>query len=163
MSGTPGDLVTVELRDFPMAVYSRAEEHSDGLMREFSLIATSEASDAVPRRLLDLAAHLEQQFGDYTAGYDQEIEAARSRGDDFVTLRLQVPRGARDAALELAETLAQADEYCRSGDLLSLVPPPDVLRFRNWYIEQFVGQIDGRPPVPWTDHIGATEPADAEH
>ena len=45
-----------------MTVFSRAQEHN-GLMREFSLIAGAESGRAVPRRLLDLADRLEQQYG----------------------------------------------------------------------------------------------------
>jgi hypothetical protein len=159
MTDPQSALVEVELRDFPLAVFARAEEHSDGLMREFTLIAGGESSDAVPRRLLALAERLEAQYGDYTAGYEREIEAARDRGDEFVTVRLHVPPAARAAAVELGEMLAEADEYCRRGDLLSLVPGPEVLRFRHWYIDQFVSQIDGRPPVPWPDYIDAVETA----
>lgn len=151
MTDTAHDLVEVELRDFPLATFNRAQEHSDGLMREFSLIAGSEPSDAVPRRLLALSERLEQQYSDYTVGYEEQLEAARSRGEEFVTVRMRLPAAARAAALELAAMLREADEYCRRGDLLSLVPGPDVLRFRNWYLEQFVRQIDGHPPVSWTD------------
>lgn len=152
MTDTAQGLVEVELRDFPLAVFSRAEEHSDGLMREFSLIAAGEPSETVPQRLLQLAERLEEQYGDYTAGYEREVEAAQGRGDEFVTLRLRVPAEARGAALELAEMLAAADEYCRQGDLLSLVPDADILRFRSWYIDQFVNQIDGRAPVSWNEY-----------
>lgn len=156
---TDKQLVNVELRDFPIAVHSRAEEHSEGLKREFTLIAGGEAGDAVPRRVLDLADRLEQQYGDYTAGSQRQIDQARERGEKFITVHVQVPATARAAALELGEMLAEADEYCRAGDLLSLVPDPDVLRFRTWYIEQFVHQIDGEPPVSWPEFIGATAQA----
>lgn len=149
------ELVEVQLRDLPIRIFSRAQEHSDGLMREFSLIAGGEASDAVPDRVLRLADRLEQQYGDYTAGYERTIEQARDRDEEFVTVSVEVPTGARAAALEFAKMLAEADEYCRRGDLLSLVPPPDVLRFRNWYLEQFVTQIDGQPPVSWTEYADA--------
>lgn len=154
MTDTARDLVEIELRDFPVPISSTAQEHGDGLMREFSLIATGEASDAVPHRLLRLAERLEEQFGVYTTSYEQEVEAARARGAESITVRLHVPSAARAAAVELGDMLAEADEYCRRGDLLSLVPPPEVLRFRNWYLEQFISQIDGKPPVPWTDDHG---------
>lgn len=152
MTGTTQDLVEVELRDFPVAVFTQAQEHSDGLMREFSLIAGGEASDAVPHRLLALAERLEAQYGDYTEGYERDVEQAREDGLEFVTLRMSVPAAARAAALELRDMLSEADGYCRRGDLLSLVPGPEVLRFRHWYLDQFVDQIDGQPPVPWPQY-----------
>lgn len=161
MTGTTQDLVEVELRDFPVAVFARAQEHSDGLMREFSLIAAGEPSDAVPHRLLELAERLEAQYGGYTEGYERDVEQAREDGLEFVTLRMSVPAAARAAAVELRAMLSEADGYCRRGDLLSLVPGPEVLRFRHWYLGQFVDQIDGQPPLPWTQYADRAPDSDA--
>ncbi len=45
--------------------------------------------------------------------------------------------------------LTAADEYCREGALLTCAPPPSAVRFREWYLNEFVVQIDGHPPTPW--------------
>lgn len=148
MGAQPSALVEVHFLNFPLDVYHRAQEHSDGLMREFSLIAGGDGA-AIPRRLLTLAEQLEHEYGDYTAGYEQQLDAAIARGDVAIDIQMTVPPQARDAALELDRMLAEADEYCRSGDLLSLVPPPELLAFRQWYISEIVRQIDGEPPTPW--------------
>jgi hypothetical protein len=145
-------LVEVELRGVPLDVAARAEEHSDGVMREFSLISGGGPGDAVPARLLRLADRLQEQYGSYGAISEQEMEKARQRGDRTVDMTVPVPASAREAAIELGTMLAEADEYCRRGDLLSLVPPEDVLQFRAWYLEQFIDQIDGKAPVSWDDY-----------
>ncbi len=46
----------------------------------------------------------------------------------------------------------EADDYCRAGQhLLTLVTPPEALAFRRWYLGEFVRQIAGEQPRPWTD------------
>ena len=51
--------------------------------------------------------------------------------------------------------LDEADEYCRRGDhLLTLATPPEELRFRRWFISEFVDQVNGAPPTPWPDVAG---------
>jgi hypothetical protein len=151
MSQVSSGLVTVQFLQFPVDVYQRAQEHNDGLMREFSLIAGGDA-DAVPRRLLELAERLEREYGDYAAGYEQQLDAASAAGETSVDLALSVPPQAKEAAAELRQMMAAADEYCARGDLLSLVPQPDVLALREWYIGEVIRQIDGEPPTSWSDH-----------
>jgi hypothetical protein len=68
-----------------------------------------------------------------------------------VTLVYRVPPEIRDAVIALAGMLAEADEYCRQGDLLTLAPPPEAVRFRDWYLSEFVRQCDGLPAKPWAD------------
>jgi hypothetical protein len=46
--------------------------------------------------------------------------------------------------------LDEADEFCRQGKhLLTLATPPDLRRYRQWFLGEFVAQIGGRPPTPW--------------
>ncbi len=55
------------------------------------------------------------------------------------------------AAQELDRMLDEANEFCRSGDLLTLDTPPDVLAFRQWFLAEFVAQLAGSAPTPWGD------------
>jgi hypothetical protein len=49
--------------------------------------------------------------------------------------------------------LDEADEYCRRGEhLLTLETPPELVRFRRWYLQEFVNQIAGAAPEPWPDY-----------
>jgi hypothetical protein len=51
--------------------------------------------------------------------------------------------------------LDEADEYCRSGQhLLTLAADDEIVRFRHWYLEQFIAQIAGEQPVAWPDYDG---------
>lgn len=55
MSQSAGELAEVRLLRLPLQVWQRTQEHVDGLLREFALIAQDEeAKAATPGRLLAL-------------------------------------------------------------------------------------------------------------
>ena len=144
------ELVDVRIVEMDLGDYRRSQEHHDELFREFTLIASStDDATIVPRRLLDLIAELTGQFSGFTSATSEELADAVARGDERIDLVFSLPPAARDAALRLRDLLAEADEYCRSGDLLTLAPPGDAVAFRNWYLGEFARQIDGEPPRPW--------------
>jgi hypothetical protein len=66
-----------------------------------------------------------------------------------VDLEIDVPAGAAPAAAEMQATLAEADEFCRNGELLTLAASPEFVAFRNWFLGEIVRQLDGDPPTPW--------------
>ena len=143
------DLVTVSFLAMPLEVMQRSSEHTDELLREFALIR-GEGSDHVPARLLALIEELRGRFGSFSEGPRQAMQAALDRGDETIDLHYQVPPTVAAAARQLAELLDEADEFCRSGDLLTLATQPEGLAFRRWYLEEFQRQIDGLAPRPWS-------------
>ena len=148
-----GDLVEVRLLKLPLDVWQRTQEHVDGLLREFALIAQDdEARLATPGRLLALVQHLSAGFGSFSESQRIEMEEALARGETELDLTYQVPPAAAGAAQQLGDMLDEADEYCRRGDhLLTLATPEEELRFRHWFIKEFVDQLGGAPPTPWPD------------
>ena len=64
------------------------------------------------------------------------------------TWRSTYPRS-RDCRVELRSTLAEADEFCRRGELLTLATPPEYVAFREWFLGEIVRQLEGKPPTPW--------------
>jgi hypothetical protein len=147
-------LVAVHLLGFPLPVYNRAAEHMDGLMREFTLLTRRPgevANPAVPRRLRELIDALGQQYAGFTDAANARRDEAQAEGLEAVDLTYQVPPSIGPAAAALGAMLDEADEFCREGDLLTLATPPEVLEFRRWYLSEFTNQVEGRPPVPWSD------------
>ena len=138
---------------FPLDVYLRAQEHADGIIREFSLIAQDRAAGNgvdVPARLLSIVNELSTQY----AGIGTEAEAKRDdaieRGEHSVDLHYRVPAAAAPAISHLGAIFDEADSYCRAGrHLLSLATPPESLEFRRWFLGEFVNQIGGAAPTPW--------------
>lgn len=147
------DFVEVRLLRLPLPVWQRTQEHVDGLLREFALIAQDDdARAATPGRLLDLVRELTAGFGGFSVNQRRALEAAAARGEAEMDLTYQLPPAAGAAAQQLGDMLDEADDYCRRGDhLLTLATPPEELRFRQWFISEFVDQIEGKPPTPWPE------------
>lgn len=149
-----GTLVEVRLLRLPLDVWQRTQEHVDGLLREFTLIVQDEeARAATPGRLLSLIEEVSAGYGEFSAEQRLEMVAALERGEREIDLRYEVPPGAAGAARQLGDMLDAADEYCRTGDhLLTLAAPPEAVRFRKWFIGEFVDQVGGRQATPWPDY-----------
>lgn len=148
------ELTTVRLLGLPLALAVEAQEHFDELSREFLHLANAddEVRRDVPGRLVELSNHLRSRFSSFTSENQRRMDEAAARGDETIDLTYHVPKEAAPAALQLADLLDEADRYCSSGEyLLTLTTPPDALRYRRWYLAQFVDQIGGAPPVPFSD------------
>ena len=146
------ELVEVVLLELPIEVHRRASEHSDELQREFALLqASSDAGSDVPARLLALMDELHTRYQGFTAGTQQALLDAMDRGDESIDLVYRMPRDAREATIHLGHLLDAADAYCRAGDLLTLAAPPETLAYRQWFLGEFVRQIDGQAPLPWPE------------
>ena len=148
------DLVTIRITGLSLEAFRLSSEHHDELFREFALIQSREpiAGHTVPSRLLSLMTELTGQYSGFSALPQAELDAALARGDPTVDLVYELPRAVKEACLHLAELLHEADEYCRQGDLLTMAPPT-ALAFRDWFLLEFVRQIDGRPPRTWAEFI----------
>ena len=146
-------LVEVRLVNFPLAVYVRAYEHHQELMREFALLALAppipRPGHDVPARLLELIEVLGRRYAASADDTDAVRDAAIARGETAIDLTYTVPESARDACLRLGELMDAADEFCRDENLLTLASEPDEVAFRRWYLDEFVRQIDGAEPTPW--------------
>ena len=162
MSASP-ELVEVRLLRLPVEVQRRASEHIDGLQREFDLIRRRDTSrDDVPNRLLALIGELDAAFGGLNPQADEDLQRALDERQAEIDLVYRLPREAAAAAARLGELLDEADDYCRRGDvLLTLATPDESLRYRRWFLSQFIDQVAGADPVPWPEYLAATAPDDA--
>ena len=140
----------VLFKRFPLRVAARSTEHHQDLFREFALLAGAgvDAPDTVPGRLLALIEQLGRRYQPQTA-HEEERERALARGEVEADLSIRVPVSAGEAARDLGRMLDEADEFCRSGSLLTLAAPAESVDFRRWYLGEIVGQVAGRAPVPW--------------
>lgn len=143
------ELVTVRILGLPLDVMQRSSEHTDELLREFALIR-EEGSDHVPSRLLALVEELRDRFGSFSESARLAMDAALERGDETIDLSYEVPPAVAGAARQLGALLDEADDFCRSGELLTLATQPEGVAFRRWYLDEFQRQVDGEPPRPWS-------------
>jgi hypothetical protein len=152
--------VEVVLLGVPVRIMAAAMEHHDGMMREFALLSLAqrdgddepqpEPHRDVPVRLVELVRVLGERYGRAASRPDQTIEAARERGERTMDLHYQVPAHVVEAADQLEAMMAEADEFARQEQLLT-VPRSDILmQFSRWYLEEFRRQIAGGAPQRWT-------------
>jgi hypothetical protein len=152
-------LVEVRLLNFPLQLFESARQHHDDLMREFALLAMRPpAAGTVPHRLLELIELLGHRYGAAGERSDAVRDAAIERGDDSIDLTYHLPRSAMPELRNLHELMEEADEYCRSEQMLTLASTPAERRFRVWFIEQFVTQLDGAEPVPYDGPMADAQP-----
>jgi predicted phosphoribosyltransferase len=152
--GAAGSLREVRLLGFPLKLHQRATEHHEELMREFQLLALDESKD-VPRRLVELIDELTATYSSASSAADAVRDAALERGEESVDLTYVVPAAAAEACERLERMLDEADEFCRSDQLLTMAAPDDAVAFRRWYLSEFPAQIAGAAPTPWPGESAA--------
>jgi hypothetical protein len=152
------ELAEVHLLGEPVSTWAQAQERTDELLREFTLIAADLREQGehgeVPVRLVELIEALTARYGGLSVDQDAQLVVAAENGLDTIEdLVFMVPPEAGEASLQLQGMLDEADAYCKAGDhLLTLASPSDLVRFRNWYLEEFPRQLSGKPPTAWADY-----------
>jgi hypothetical protein len=160
MTDPAQDVYDVRVLQLPVRIWSRSQEQHDALMREFALMAVpsdeSERTRHVPTRLAQLIDTLTADFEGVATEQEEQLFAAAAAGQDVIDeLVYTLPRAAVPASQALGDMLDEADEFCRQGThLLTLAADDELLRFRRWYLSQFIDQADGQPPVAWPDYRG---------
>jgi hypothetical protein len=151
---------TVRLLGVPVDLYLRASRHQHELAREFSLISFGESSGMseheVPARLLGLVDQLRGRYSRASHEIRRRFEDAAAGGLRSVDIELPANELAAQLTEDMTDALDAADEFCRSGQLLTLAAPPEVVVWRHWWRDQVVGQIrHGAEPVPYPTRADA--------
>jgi hypothetical protein len=153
-SASDVELRPIHVRGLPVPVHARASEHQAELQREFQLviIGSKDRDVDVPKRLFDLIEAINAQFEGLSTAQTEELDAAVARGDDTLDLEYQLPDVVADACIRLNEMLDECDDYCRRGEsLLTLATPPEAIAYRRWFLGEFVAQVRGADPLPWSE------------
>lgn len=173
MTGEGGQdgLRTVRVVGFPLDVSARSTQHFTEVMREFALISLDtdrdrEVTDShrpVPVRLLALVDELSKNYAAFTTAVTAQREEAAARGDVEIDLTYHLPATVTDACRQLEVLLDEVDEFCRTGKhLITLATTEESVAFRQWYLSEFIAQIEqDREPVSWLDYV-AEHHADAD-
>jgi hypothetical protein len=147
---------TVWLLRYPVELGMSTVEHIEDWIREFKLMALGRedgtSTHDVPLRLQAMVDMLTRRYGAELSEPDRVRAAAAARGDATVDLAYPSPDGAEGAAAVRGwqAMLAEVDEYCRAEDLLTLQRTPEQVRLQDWICEEFLRQLQGEPPRPWT-------------
>ena len=145
---------TVKLLGVPVDLYLEAARHLSEIEREFTLISFGERSgvnERVPARLLDLVHRLRKRYAHHTDAIRIQFEEAAAAGRQAIDVDLPADETAAALTEDITDLLDSADEFCRSGDLLTLAARPEVVAWSHWWRDEVVGQVrQGADPVPWT-------------
>jgi hypothetical protein len=144
---------TAVLRDFPLRVWARSRQHSDEVMREFTLMLEGERSGQttldVPKALVDLASMFTTQFGPLLDQLYAAREKALDEGRDRMDSEVALVEGTPALLDRVREVMDAVDDYCRTGDLLTLERDETERRLFDWTMAELVGQYEGREPTAW--------------
>jgi anti-anti-sigma factor len=143
-------LVRVRLLELPPEVHRQSGEHREALRRELAFIEHAQDADAAPARLHALTQELAGRYGTLIESQGRQLRDAAAAGVTAVDLEFELPPEVVDPTIRLGALFEELDDFCREGDLLTLVTPPLLVAYRQWVLGEVVDQIrDGRPPQPW--------------
>jgi hypothetical protein len=136
----------------PVQVLLAARQHHDDLMREFAVLAVAEHDPraSVPRRLEELVDALGVHYGAAAERPDGPTDEAARQGLRTMDLTFRVPPSVVEAANRLEALMSEADEFCRTEQMLTLPRNELLQQFSRWYLDEFRRQVAGLPPRPWT-------------
>lgn len=134
----------VTLVDVPVQTFWQLQRHQEDVLREFALIDSDRqhgGSADVPRALLDVVTELRSRLATQRSALMEELAAAAEQGKETVTVTVTLPVAAADQVAATCTAYERADEFCRSGDLLTLASTPEVVALRHELCEAIVSQL----------------------
>ena len=147
------------LLQYPVELGRATVEHVEEWMREFRLIAIAEESDAgqhhVPAQLLAMVAALRERYATELSEPDRLRDEAAARGEPSVDLWYPVRDETEQTVLGWQQMVTAVDSFCAAQALLTLQRSPEVVELQDWVVEQFLSQLRGEPPRPWSQRKAA--------
>lgn len=155
--------VPLHLVGLPLDVHRRYGEHQEALRRELAFVEHARDPEAAPARLHALTLELRGRYGGLMQAQAAQLEEALAARQPTIDLDFDLPPDIVDATAHLGALLDELDAFCRDGDLLTLVTPPDLVAYRRWFLSELEQQIrHQRPPTPWplATRGAVSEPSD---
>ena len=141
------------LRDFPLRLWARQQQHTEELLREFNLLLlgqeSGQATHAAPGQLVTLAEMFTRNFGvlldQLTEARQAAYDAGADRMDSVVPLVPDLP----ELIDQVRRVLDVVDEFCSRGQLLALQRPDELRALTEWSMAELLAQQGGAEPTPW--------------
>ena len=150
-TGSSTPLATVHLVGVPTELSVRSLMHFDDLLHELRIVKSGQESGQaeVAPRLARLIDEVLETYSDAVQSIWAQVEQARQEGRDRFDLELRLPASAVDDSGYMTRLLDEADQYCRSEQLLTLAASEDIVALRQWTNEETLAQLrDHRHPTP---------------
>lgn len=149
----------VRLIGYPVQLGLELAEHVEDWMREFQLMGLAKREGTarydVPHQLQEMVQFLAAQYAEELSGPDRERAAAASRGDATVDLTYRVLPVTERTVIAWQHMTIAVDQYCRSEALLTLQRTPEQVLFSDWMCGEFLRQMAGEAPMPWSEYAAA--------
>jgi hypothetical protein len=146
----PDALTHVEVHGVPLAELLAFQVHYRELRREVRLLALAHESDyPLAKTLSDLFGSLDRDLREGIR--NEDIVSAQAAGKTVTDLRVNLPRATARSIGRFLELLDLADAFCREERLLSLARTLEQRRFQQWFLGEFVRQLNGEAPLAWPD------------
>jgi hypothetical protein len=144
------DELRIDISGVPLRTFVEFQSHYRELRREVRLLALAhEAEYPLASDLSHLFGSLERDLRE-GIGTEQIGHALRS-GVATTDLHVAMPQSTAATIGRFIELLDLADAFCREERLLSLARTPEQQRFQRWFLNEFVRQAKGEPPLAWQD------------
>jgi hypothetical protein len=135
-------LLNVVVRDFEIT-----SQYHDELMRELQLLQAGPSADG---RLAELGRILVAEFSGFSPAIRNAVDDAAERGDTNVDISVRVPADLHFWLIKFRDHFREIDAFCEAGMLLTLGSPLVAVAFREWFLGQFIAQLEGEEPTPYS-------------
>lgn len=149
----PAPLRTGVLRDYPLRLWAQQQEHTAELLRELTLVVlgaqSGETVHEAPRQLVELAQSFTRAYGGLIEQVNSPRQAAWDAGEDRIDSQIPLLPELPQMLDQVFGVLRTVDDYCRSGDMLALARPPELVALAEWTDRELRRQLAGEEPEPW--------------
>jgi len=148
------ETVQVMLLGVPPLVVQHYRKRWLELVREMHLVALAEPSpqQRMAQQFCTAAQTLHNDLyviERSTSGYSPAL----SEDGAAVDAVFDVPRSLRQAFVDLRDLARELEAHWAGGRLLFVHPGPQAAQLREWWVGEFIGQIDGEEPNPWPGEV----------
>ena len=144
----PVDAVRVQLLAVDLKLYLGTQNQYHDVRRELRLLALAHGAD------YPLAGDLSTMFLTYDRqvprGVELYVDQQLRRGATRLDLTVDVAPGAAAIFATMLALFDLADAFCRAERLLSTARNPAQHAFQTWYLGEFIRQLRGEDPIPWS-------------
>ncbi len=145
----PAQMITIELRNMPVELFSHLRLHFNELGRELRLLAISDP-DRYPTAVEFAESYLQVEHERRQVIGLQPLDGAMAAGQASIDLTYLTPPTAPSTMTRIGALLDTIYESFADESLLAVRPPDGLLDLQRWYLGEFARQAAGEAPRPWS-------------
>lgn len=136
---------SVRVPGVPVRLVLTAAAQLDDLVRELGVTALP---SSLPPDIVDVAARFVAMTAQVRDPFRVAARAAVEQGERLLDVSFPVGPDTVPGLRGFLAVLEQITDLSVRGDLLCLAPPPEVMAFRRWAVDEIARQVGGAAPQP---------------